>query len=189
MTTYDDIIIVFIFSLVSLLFLFGRLNVTAQTFSGETQNLNANINAIKLSKPLKYNILLENAPRTIPILPLATIAATDLEDFLPVLSVNNLYEITQVGTQFFLSYPAVGGTTFSIQILSSPHPERVLKIIDVLRKQNIPSFDIQYGDQYGLFTGVFPNYAIANQYASSISELIFPTVGSTMSSWLIRQIP
>lgn len=201
MTIYDDIVAVLA---VLLLFLFSGLNTTVQTLkteisnntttvqtlSEELQTLKSEINPVKLSKPfMKYQILFENAPRTLPLLPLNTVTATNLEDFLPILSVNSFYEITQVGTQFFLAYPAVGGATFSIQILSSPYSERVLKIINILRGQNIPSFDIQYGDQYSLFAGVFPNYMIATQYASSISKLIFPTVGSTISSWLIRQIP
>ncbi|MGC8545701.1 hypothetical protein [Athalassotoga sp.] len=201
MSIYEIVILVLS---VFLLVLFSGLNMTVQTLktqisnntttiqalSGELTTLKSEINPVKLSKPfMQYSILFENAPRTLPSFPLNTVTATNLEDFIPILSVNDFYEITQMNKQYFLAYPAAGGSTFSIQILSSPYSDRVLKIVNLLRGQNIPAFDIQYGSQFSLFAGVFPNYVAATQYASAISSAIFPTVGSTLSSWLIRQIP
>lgn len=201
MSIYETAILVLS---ILLLMLFAGLNMSVQTLktqvsnntatiqalSNEITTLKSEINPIKLSKTfMKYSILFENAPRTFPPLPLNTVSATNLEDFIPILSVNNFYEITQMNGQYFLAYPAAGGSTFSIQILSSPYPDRVLKIVNLLRGQNIPAFNIQYGNQFSLFVGVFPNYTFATQYASTISQMIYPTVSSTMSSWLIRQIP
>ncbi|GEM_PF-1979340 len=201
MSIYEiGVIVVSVF----LLILFSGLNATVQnlkaqvsndtamvqTLSGELNNLKSEINPMKFSKSfMQYPILFENAPRTLPSLPLNTVTATNLEAFIPILSVNNVYEITEMNGRYFLAYPMVEGSTFSIQILASPYFDRVLKIVNILRGQNIPAFNIKYGNQFELFVGVFPNYTYATQYASTISLTIFPTVGSTSSSWLIRQIP
>ncbi len=189
---------------ISLLVLFTGMNMTVQTLKTELYNdetaiqslsqeisdLKSGVNAIRLSKPfMKYDILFNDAPEILPKLPLNTVTATSLEDLSPILSVNSLYEIMQMSNQYFLAYPAIGGSTFSIQILSSPYFDRVLKNVRTLRGADIPAFEIQYGNNAGLFIGVFPTYTLATQYASSISQILFSTVGSTMSSWLIRQIP
>ncbi len=201
MSIYEMVLLVFS---ILLLVLFSSLNMTVQSMKSEISNnsamisslsnqveaLKSTVNPVKITPSfLKYDILFQNASRTLPSLPLNTIESTNLQDFSNVLSMNEYYEITKFGDRYFLAYPAVGGSTFSIQVLSSPYSERVMKIINNLRGQNIPAFDIQYGSQYSLFVGVFPNYVVATQYASAVSEMIFSTTGATYTSWLIRQIP
>lgn len=200
MSIYE--IILFVFS-ISLLILLSSLNMTVQNLKTEVSNNTTLINSLSNqvqqinsqippkipSSFLSYDTLFQNAPKTLPALPLDTAVATNLKAFANILSMNQFYEITKFGDQYFLAYPAVGGSTFSIQILSSPYSDRVMKIINVLRGQSVPSFDIQYGNQYSLFVGVFPNYVVATKYMSSVASVVSSLTGATSTSWLIRQIP
>ena len=135
-----------------------------------------------------YSVLLENAARILPLYPLTTLDSTDLKNFKKVVSFNDFYEITKMGDEYFIAYPGVG-TTFSIQVLSSSFPKKVLRLVSSLRAQQIPAFEIPYPNTTALFIGVFPNYKLASEYASQTSQIIFQTVKATPSSWIIRPIP
>ncbi len=189
---------------ISLFVLLTNVSNTVRSFEAQISNNNSNVtalnermsdlesdlNSIRLSKPLMgYDTLFVDAPEVLPPLPLNTVTATNLKDLMPILSVNTLYEITKVKDRYFLAYPFMDGSAFSIQILSSPYSDRVLKIVRTLRGESIPAFEIPYEKTNGLFVGIFPSYAVAFEYANSISKTIYPTVNSTLSSWLIRQIP
>jgi hypothetical protein len=137
---------------------------------------------------LDYSVLLENAARILPLYPLTTLNSTDLKSFKKVISFNNFYEITKMDDEYFIAYPGVG-TTFSIQVLSSSFPKKVLRLVNSLRAQQIPAFEIPYPNTTALFIGVFPNYNLASEYASKTSEIIYQTVKATPSSWIIRPIP
>jgi len=173
-----------------LLLVMITLNATVRKISTTDQQINfvTNMN-LPYRSITGYSTLLNNAPRIFPIYPLTTIESTSLEKFTNIISMNgDIYEIGKMGGMYYLAYPSLG-TTFSIQVLSSPYQNRVVGIVNTLREESIPAFAITYGNETGLFVGVFPNYTIATEYASDISNEMYQTVGSTESSWLIRTIP
>ncbi len=159
-----------------------------QTLFENLSKLKTQVNQFKFSRSLmNYLNLLQNAPRILPVYPLVTVSSTNLQDFGTILSVSGLYEITKMKKEYFLAYPGIG-TTFSIQILSSS-ATKVTKLVNVLRSESIPAFEIIYGNVAGLFVGVFPNHKLAVSYASDVSKTLYPTVRATMASWIIRTIP
>ncbi len=137
-----------------------------------------------------YPLLLANAPESLNSnVSLTTITATNLNAVKPILSSTNVFEVTQVNGIYYLAYPG-SGVTYSIQVLSSPYPDRVLELVKSLRSAGIPAFKIDYSTQSGLFIGVFPDYTTASNYANAISNsTVSGIVGSGASSWLPRQIP
>ncbi len=120
---------------------------------------------------------------------LTTTTATSLSAINFILSGVNTYEITQENGLYYVAYPG-NGVTYSIQILSSPYPDRVLALVKSLRNLGIPAFKIDYSTQSALFIGVFTGYTPALNYANSISSNsnLTSMIGS-VSSWLIRTIP
>ena len=161
-----------------------------KTLLNDFKHVNEQFNSFRIPTSFlsDYNVLLENAPRVLPLYPLTTLSSTDLKAFKSALSFNNYYEITKMGKEYFLAYPGIG-TTFSIQILSSAFPKKVLKFVRMLRDQQIPAFEISYSNTSALFIGVFPNYESASEYASKTSKIVFQSVKATPSSWIIRPIP
>ncbi len=161
-----------------------------KTLLNDFKHVNEQFNSFRIPTSFlsDYNVLLENAPRVLPLYPLTTLSSTDLKAFKSALSFNNYYEITKMGKEYFLAYPGIG-TTFSIQILSSAFPKKVLKFVRMLRDQQIPAFEISYTNTSALFIGVFPDYESASEYASKISKIVFQSVKATPSSWIIRPIP
>jgi flagellar basal body-associated protein FliL len=137
-----------------------------------------------------YPLLLTNAPESLSSsLSLTTITATNLDSLKPILSTTGTYEITQVNNLYYFAYPG-SGLTYSIQILSSPYPDRVLSLVKALRSAGVPAFKIDYASQSGLFIGVFPDYNSASNYANAISTPNITSItGSGASSWLVRTIP
>lgn len=121
---------------------------------------------------------------------LTTTTATSLSAVNSILSGVNNYEITQENGLYYIAYPG-NGVTYSIQILSSPYPDRVLALVKSLRNIGIPAFKIDYSTQSALFIGVFTGYTPALNYAHSMNSdsSVTSMVGSTLSSWLIRTIP
>ncbi|MGC8544472.1 hypothetical protein [Athalassotoga sp.] len=120
---------------------------------------------------------------------LTTTTSTSLSAVNAMLSGINTYEIAQENGLYYVAYPGKG-VTYSIQILSSPYPDRVLALVKSLRNLGIPAFKIDYSTQSALFIGVFTGYTPALNYANSITSN--PNVTSmigTVSSWLIRTIP
>ncbi len=120
---------------------------------------------------------------------LTTTTATSLSGVNSILSGVNTYEVTQENGLYYVAYPG-NGVTYSIQILSSPYPDRVLALVKSLRNAGIPAFKIDYSTQSALFIGVFTGYTPALNYANSISanSNVTSMIGS-VSSWLIRTIP
>ncbi len=139
---------------------------------------------------ITYPLLLANAPESLSSnISLTTITATNLDALKPLLSSTNTYEITQMNNLYYFAYPG-SGVTYSIQVLSSPYPDRVLSLVKSLRSAGVPAFKIDYSSQSGLFIGVFPDYNSASTYANAISTPnVTSIVGSGASSWLIRTIP
>ncbi len=120
---------------------------------------------------------------------LTTVTATTLSAVNSIISSVSTYEVTQVNGLYYVAYPG-SGVTYSIQILSSPYPDRVLALVQSLRSAGIPAFKIDYSTQSALFIGVFPTYMTALNYANSVSNSnVVSIVGSGISSWLVRQIP
>lgn len=121
---------------------------------------------------------------------LVTTTATSLNGVNSIISGARVYEITESDNLYYVAYPGKG-VTYSIQILSSPYPDRVLAIVNALRNIGIPAFKIDYSNLSALFIGVFTGYNPALNYANSISANpnVTSIVQSTVSSWLIRQIP
>ncbi|MGC9139718.1 hypothetical protein [Athalassotoga sp.] len=130
------------------------------------------------------------APSLSPSISLLTTTATSLSGVDAILSGVTTYEITKSNSIYYVAYPGKG-TTYSIQILSSPYPDRVLALVNALRNIGIPAFKIDYLNLSALFIGVFTGYNAALNYANSISAnpAVTSVVQSTVSSWLIRQIP
>jgi hypothetical protein len=139
---------------------------------------------------ITYPLLLANAPQSLSSnVNLVTVTATNLDAVKPILSSTNVYEITEMNGIYYLAYPG-SGVTYSIQVLSSPYPDRVLSLVKALRSAGVPAFKIDYSTQSGLFIGVFPDYTSATNYANAISNsTVTSIVGSGASSWLARQIP
>jgi len=140
---------------------------------------------------MKYTTILRNAPLTIPSsATLATISSTDIKSFNSILEGTRIYEITEFNGTYNLAYPANFGMTYSIQLVSSPYPDRVMNLVKNLRSIGQPAFEINYANQSGLFVGVFPTYSQAKEYVSSIgSTSIVSIVGTKPQNWLPRKIP
>ncbi len=135
-------------------------------------------------------LILGGAPSLNPSVNLYTTTATSLSGVNAILSGVTTYEITKSDGIYYVAYPGKG-TTYSIQILSSPYSDRVLALVNTLRNIGIPAFKIDYSNLSALFIGVFTGYNAALNYANSISAnpAVTSIVQSTVSSWLIRQIP
>lgn len=140
---------------------------------------------------MKYTTILKNAPLTVSSSAiLDTISSTDIKSFKSILEGTGAYEITEYNGMYNLAYQNNFGTTYSIQIVSSPYPDRVMDLVKKLRSLGQPAFEINYANQSGLFIGVFPTYSQAKEYASSISSTsILSIVGTGPKNWLPRKIP
>lgn len=138
-----------------------------------------------------FMALISNAAQSIGSnVTLTTTTATSLSAVDSMLAGVNTYEIAQENGLYYVAYPG-NGVTYSIQMLSSPYPDRVLALVKSLRNLGIPSFKIDYSTQSALFIGVFTGYTPALNYANSINANpnVTSLVGSGVSSWLIRTIP
>ncbi len=142
-------------------------------------------------QPIGYTSLLREAPLTLPAsISLSTVSSTNLNDFKSILSKTNTYEIAQYDGKYFLAYPALFGKTYSIQILSSPYPDRVMDILKTLRSMSQPAFMINYANQSALFIGVFPTYSEVKGYLASLdASSLTKVVDTKPSEWVLRTIP
>ncbi len=142
-------------------------------------------------QPVSYTLMLNKAPLTINSSEtLSTVVSTNLESFKSILEANSVYEITEASGTYYLAYPANFNKTYSIQMLSSPYPDRVLNLVQQLRGLGLPAFKIDYASQSGLFIGVFNTYSAAEGYAQTISSsAVINVVGSGSSNWMPRTIP
>jgi len=172
------------------------------TLVGWMVSLNGRVNSVTVNlpslsatsvnvQPLEYTSLLRDAPLSLSSsLTLSTISSSNLSAFKTELSKYKVYEITQANGKYYLSYPASFGTTYSLQMLSSPYPDRVLDIVKTLRSMGQPAFKIDYASQSALFLGVFPTSSEGVAYRSTLdSTLLVKIVGTKPSGWMIRRIP
>jgi hypothetical protein len=168
----------------------GNLLTSLQSLSTSSQSSQPS-NTVASSVPSSgANPIMMNATQSLnSSISLKTITATSLSAVSSIVSNVNAYEITPVNGIYYLAYPG-SGVTYSIQVLSSPYPDRVLSLVKALRSAGVPAFKIDYSTQSGLFIGVFPDYTSATNYANAISNsTVTSIVGSGASSWLARQIP
>ncbi len=154
-------------------------------------NLPSLVSTYTSIQPMKYITLLRNAPLTISSsVELTTISSTDITSFKSILEKTKLYEIMESNGIYNIAYPALFGETYSIQLLSSPYPDRVMNLLKNLRGVNQPAFKIDYANQSALFLGVFSTYSKAKKYLASIdSTSLASIVGTKPSGWLLRRIP
>ncbi len=154
-------------------------------------NLPSLVSTYTSIQPMKYITLLRNAPLTISSsVELTTISSTDITSFKSILEKTKLYEIMESNGIYNIAYPALFGETYSIQLLSSPYPDRVMNLLKNLRGVNQPAFKVDYANQSALFLGVFSTYSKAKKYLASIdSTSLASIVGTKPSGWLLRRIP
>ncbi len=153
-------------------------------------NLPSLVSTYTSIQPMKYTALLRNAPLTVPSsVELSTVSSTDVTFFKTILEKTRIYEIMEYNGVYSLAYPASFGKTYSIQLLSSPYPDRIIDLLKTLREMNQPVFKIDYASQSALFLGVFSTYSKAKEYLKSInSTTLTSVVGSKPSNWLPRRL-
>ncbi|BBJ27900.1 hypothetical protein [Athalassotoga saccharophila] len=168
----------------------GSLISNLQSLTAQPQTSSTQQTVVASSTNPLMSLILGSAPSLNPSVNLLTTTATSLSGVSAILSGVTTYEITKSDGIYYIAYPGKG-TTYSIQILSSPYPDRVLALVNALRNIGIPAFKIDYSNLSALFIGVFTGYNSALSYANSISAnpAVTSIVQSTVSSWLIRQIP
>ncbi len=168
----------------------GSLIANLQSLSAQSQTSQPVSSQTTTSSQNAIMTLILNSPQSLsPNITLTTTTATSLAGVNSILSGVSTYEVTQENGLYYVAYPG-NGVTYSIQVLSSPYPDRVLALVKSLRNAGIPAFKIDYSTQSALFIGVFTGYTPALNYANSISANpnITSMIGS-VSSWLIRTIP
>ncbi len=152
-------------------------------------NLPSLVSTYASVQPMKYVTLLRSAPLTIPSsIELTTVSSTDITSFKSILEKTRIYEIMESNGTYSIAYPASFGKTYSIQLLSSPYPDRVMDLLKTLRGAGQPAFKIDYPSQSALFLGVFSTYSKADKYLKSIDSTPLISVVGT-SKWLLRRIP
>ncbi len=169
-----------------------NLTLKASTLSSKVKiNLPSLTSTYISVQQMTYSNILYNAPLTIPsTVTLETKSSTNIDTFRSILRSTKIYEITEYNGTYNLAYSAKFGTTYSIQIVSSPFPDRIMSLVKKLRSLGQPAFEINYASQSGLFIGVFPSYSQAKQYASTISSTsIISLVGTKPHNWIERAIP
>ncbi len=167
----------------------SNLSISASRLSGNISVNLPSLGATSVSlQPISYVSLLRNAPLSIPsTLVMSTISSTNLNGLKATLSTTKVYEITEFNGVYYLSYPANFGKTYSIQLLSSPYPDRVMNIVKTLRTMGKPAFAINYADQSALFVGVFPTYKAADEYQKTLNATSLKSIVGT-TKWLPRLI-
>ncbi|WP_036224925.1 hypothetical protein [Mesoaciditoga lauensis] len=169
--------------------------VESLTASRVSNNISVNLPSLGATsvnvQPIGYTALLRDAPLSLSAsVALSTISSTNLSTFKPILSKVNTYEIAQANGEYYLAYPAAFGKTYSIQLLSSPYPDRVLDILKTLRSMGQPAFKIDYANGSALFLGVFPTYSDVKKYFTTLDASPIVKVAKTKpSNWVLRTIP
>ncbi len=168
--------------------------VSALSISASRLNQNISVNLPSLGatsvslQSMGYVSLLRNAPLSVPSsLMMSTVNSSSLQSFKSVLSKVKTYEITEFNGVYYLAYPADFGKTYSIQLLSSPYPDRVMDVVKTLRSMGKPAFAINYANQSALFLGVFPTYKEAKAYQQSLNATALKAIIGT-AKWLLRPI-
>lgn len=154
-------------------------------------NLPSLVSTYTSIQPMEYITLLRSAPLTVPSsIELSTVSSTDITSFKSILEKTRIYEIMENNGTYSIAYPASFGKTYSIQLLSSPYPDRIMDLLKTLRGISQPVFKIDYANQSALFLGVFSTYLEAKEYSKSInSTSLTSVVGTKPSKWLPRRIP